>query len=123
MSSEESLNSVKLASEDQEIPDRATAQAAEWLSAQNVGFDTPTFWLVAGLLKLYTAAERDAERERCCWDVCPVCDGKIPSDCIAKLERHGEHWIHVIRSKYTDNVVAKDCDATAIRSRAAKGED
>jgi hypothetical protein len=55
--------------EDQEIPDRATAKAAEWLSAQDVKFETPLFWLVSGLLANHAASERrlavEAERDEC----------------------------------------------------------
>jgi hypothetical protein len=39
--------------EDQEIPDRDTSEAANWLSARDSQFDTPTFWLVASLLAEY----------------------------------------------------------------------
>lgn len=48
-------------SADLEVPDRATSAAAAWLSAQATEFDTPTFWLVSGLLARYAkAAIQDA---------------------------------------------------------------
>jgi len=43
---------------EEEIPDRRTADAAKWLSEQNAGLATPTFWLVAGLLAAFALAER-----------------------------------------------------------------
>ena len=50
---------------EEEIPDRKTSEAAKWLSDNNVQFDTPTFWLVAGLLNAYAAECVRVERERC----------------------------------------------------------
>lgn len=47
---------------DQEIPDRATADAAHWLSQKNLDFDTPTFWLVAALLAEYREDSGDAHK-------------------------------------------------------------
>jgi hypothetical protein len=75
----ENQDSVRSDSADREIPDRRTAEAAEWLSQQNAGFDTPTFWLVAGLLANFKAAppsSSSGERaENCDWPFSGVCQG------------------------------------------------
>jgi len=51
--------------EDATIPDTEACKAAEWLSknAPN-SFDTPTFWLVAGLLANYLNQQTKKEKEK-----------------------------------------------------------
>jgi hypothetical protein len=56
-------------SEDLEVPDRQTAEAAEWLSKQGVEFDTPLFWHVTALLRMY----RDSAMREAAGLVCAKC--------------------------------------------------
>lgn len=39
--------------ENEPIPSDGEAKAAQWLSGQNFNFETPIFWSVVGILKLY----------------------------------------------------------------------
>lgn len=110
-----SLDQTGAASADQEIPDRQTAAAAKWLSEQGIELDTPTFWLVAGLIGNASSLARKQEREANCKAVCYFCVG----DPWSAAQYVNGAWIHTC-SFGPDRTVP--CNAAAIHERGRKVE-
>ncbi len=99
---------------DQEIPDRATAK---WLSDKYAGFDTPTFWLVAGLLAAFATEEVGLERERCAKAVCADC--RVGISLITSGET--ELYRHYIEGSKSETILTSYCAAKPIWELARDG--
>lgn len=100
------------------IPDADTCKAAEVLRNSNVELDTPTFWLLAGLIADVLRRDRAEQREEMCKVLCCMCQDR-PSefqDCDPKKSP----FVHSVKLPECDCVTWVNCGASAIRSRDDK---
>lgn len=69
----------------------------------------------------FAASERDAERERCCRDVCQFCAGVDPA--IGSVLDYRDSQVYPSGWQHYGHARYYECKAAAIRSRvSAKGE-